>query len=184
MSREIYEKQKRLFESSKEDVKLFCELAVERDYNVFFPTKKEDVDEFWDTGIEKYNKPACVQVKGYTDAHKHNYVQVELVSKQKDRLGRNIAGWLYGKAKILALLFDKTFMLYDMRKLKKYIEETVDFTLPILMTKYYLDDGKTVDYEKMKYRQYNRWGDVMVAVPIEDIEHLKITEWKKISNNL
>ena len=178
MLQEIYDKEKILFDLSQKDVKLFGKYAIEKNYNLFTPTKKEDTKEFWDIGIEKGNKEARVQVKGYTDAHKHNYVQIELKSTQTDNLGRNIDGWLYGKATILALRFNDSFELYDMRKLKKYIEETLDFTLPIIMKKYCLDDEeKQVDYERMKYRQYNRRGDIMVAIPIEDIEKFKIAKW-------
>jgi hypothetical protein len=96
---------------------------------------------------------------------------------KKDRLGRNIAGWLYGKATVLGLLIDNCFAIYDMRKLRKHVEELVDFNAPILVTKIMIDKD-SVDYEKMKYRQYDRRGDIMVAVPLEDIENFKIDNWK------
>jgi hypothetical protein len=177
MNQEIYEKEKTLFELSKKDVKLFGEMAIQRGYDIFAPTDKEDSTEFWDIGIVKNNKEARTQIKGYTDAHKHGYVWVELKSVKKDRLGRNIAGWLYGKATVLGLLIDNCFAIYDMRKLRKHVEELVDFNAPILVTKIMIDKD-SVDYEKMKYRQYDRRGDIMVAVPLEDIENFKIDNWK------
>ena len=172
---DVYEKQQELLKKSNRDVQLFADWAIEDGYECFMPSDLQDMVNYWDIGITKNGKIARVQVKGNKLAHKLNYTWVELKSVKKDRLGRNVHGWLYGDAHVLALLRgeDDRFDIYNMSKLRKYIETNVDFSAPILVAKALKDDGE-VDYEYMSYRQYNRRGDVTVIIPLNDIKGLMI----------
>ena len=156
----------------------FSEVAKFHDYEVLKPTTYHDIFEHWDRLIKKEGKKARVEVKGIKDGHEFGYTWIEL----KNWNGEN--GWLYGEADVLALMHPDRFDIYHMASLRKFIDKKVDKSLPILKAKPY-KNGK-VDYEYMKFRQYNgfdRRKDVTTIVSFKDIEKFKLKTLKFEKND-
>lgn len=159
---------------SEKDVELFIRLSKELGYECFKASKYIDIFEHWDVLLKKDDNRERVEIKGLKDAHLDGYTWIELVNVKTE------IGWLYGEADVLALRLPDRFNIYKMSVLREIIETNVDFSAPILVSKP-LNEDKSVNYDYMRFRQYDRRGDITVITSFEDInkafvKKIKITE--------
>ena len=167
---ELKEKVQKDYNEGLRSEDLFIKVAISAGYKCLKTSRSIDIDEHWDCLIKKDGKKAKVQVKGLKKSHEDGYTWIEI--KRYD--GRK--GWLYGKADVLALQHPHRFDIYLMKSIRKLIKEKVDFTLPILKSKPKKENGD-IDYEKMRFRQYNGWSrrdDISVIISFDDIKDFKL----------
>jgi len=155
-----------------EHEKLCVEAFEKNGYETFKGSKHHDTIEHWDYMVKKDGKKARVEIKGLKEAHLFGYTWLEIINVKGEK------GWLYGMADVLSIETEDCFNIYSMKDLRKLVEEMVDKTKPLLISKPIKDNGK-VDYEYMRFRLYDRRGDKMTVVSFDDIEKCKIFSMKK-----
>lgn len=142
----------------------FEKAAINENFFIILPKSEDDIDKHWDRKLIRDPIVEYVDVKAMKDVHSSGYTWVE----KQNKYGRN--GWLYSPEldyiHLIAFEKEDRFDLVDVLKLRKLIEEKVDFTKPILM-------NRVEPLSYMIYRVYWRnEDDRIILTPYEDIDKL------------
>jgi len=148
----------------------FAAAARRQGWKVSPSARDENIDEHWDYQIEKGEEKYKVEVKSAKRVHReddqiqfdHTWVEIHGV-RPKD------AGWLFGKADLIAFEKQNSFMLVRRMDLLKVVNKKVNLV------------AKVRDPQAALYKIYKRDGrkDKLTLLPVRDIEEIKIMEWKK-----
>ncbi len=154
--------------------KLFVALAKKSGWKVSPASKDQNIDEHWDYLIEKENLAFKVEVKGRKrirrddDGAQSDFTWVELHGvRPKD------AGWLFGKADLIAFEKEDSFILVKKTDLLAMVNKKVN---PV---------AKVHDSKDAVYKIYTRGGrkDKLTLLPADDIEAIQFDEWHKIKES-
>jgi hypothetical protein len=153
----------------------FAETAEQQGYTILKASKMADWLEHWDYIIKKADKSLKIEVKSQKKFSRHHstgfmedYAWVELHGVTK-----NNAGWLYGKADLIAFETEKSFILVPKDGLRNFVlqktnGQNVCFTL--------------TTEEDMLYKKYTRGVDrcdIIVLVAMRHLRQLMVYEWMK-----
>ena len=150
---------------------LFVEIARRLGWQVSPSSKDENIDEHWDFLIEKEHQKYKVEVKSAKRIHRNDggtqseYTWVEIHGvRPKD------AGWLFGKADLIAFEKGSSFILVKRLDLLAVVNKKVNLV------------AKVRDPKDALYKIYSRdkRKDKLTLLPTSDIEEIKFMEWKTL----
>jgi len=155
--------------------KRFVMIAKQLGWQVTPASKDENMNEHWDFLVEKEDYAFKVEVKSRKRISRDDqgtqsqFVWVELHGgRPKD------AGWLFGKADLVAFEREDSFILVKKSDLLTVVNSKVDLV------------RKVRDPKEAVYKIYTRDGrkDKLTLLPMKDIESIKFDEWKMVSNEI
>ena len=168
-SRNKYDKKDSL-ELGERAENLFVSLAKNLGWKVSPASKDENIDEHWDYLIEKDALAFKVEVKSRKrisrddDGTQSEFTWVELHGVRPAD-----AGWLFGKADLIAFEKENSFILARKADLLAVVNEKVNLV------------AKVSEPKDAVYKIYKRDGrkDKLTLLPMDDIEAVKFMEWQK-----
>jgi len=156
----LSEFQQKTYSKGKKAEERFIVAAEKDGYTCFHPTDYEDRWEHWDVKLIKDGKTELVDVKDDKVIHKweHTWVEFQSVNGEK--------GWILGDAHAIAVEREDRFDLYDMVKLKEYVEPRR------LGLNGYVFHHQPENISEIAYQRCRRPGrlDIFYPVPFSDIE--------------
>ncbi len=150
---------------------LFVETARRLGWQVSPSSRDENIDEHWDFLIEKEDQKYKVEVKSAKRIHRNDsgtqseYTWVEIHGvRPKD------AGWLFGKADLIAFEKGSSFILVKRLDLLAVVNKKVNLV------------AKVRDSKDALYKIYSRdkRKDKLTLLPTSDIEEIKFMEWRNV----
>lgn len=153
----------------------FAEIAERQGYTTLKASKMADWLEHWDYLIKKEDKKLRIEVKSQKKFSRHydtefmtDYAWVELHGVTK-----NNAGWLYGKADLIAFETEKSFILVPKDDLRTFVLQKTNGLKPVL---------SLTTPEDMLYKLYTRGVDrcdIITLVAMRHLRQLMLYEWMK-----
>lgn len=149
---------------------LFVILAKKSGWKVSPSSKDQNIDEHWDFLVEKEGLEFKVEVKGRKrirrddDDTQSDFTWVELHGvRPKD------AGWLFGKADLIAFEKEEAFILVKKADLLALVNKKVNLV------------AKVNHPKDAVYKIYSRRGrkDKLTLLPMDDIRSIQFDEWMK-----
>jgi hypothetical protein len=148
----------------------FILLAVRTGWKVSASSKDENIDEHWDYLIEKEDSHYRVEVKSKKRiARGDSGTQGDLTWVEIHGVRPKDAGWLFGKADLIAFEKERSFMFVKRLDLLAVVNKKVNLVAKVKTPKDAL------------YKIYTREGrkDKLTLLRTSDIEEIKLMEWKK-----
>jgi hypothetical protein len=149
---------------------LFIVLAVKLGWKVSASSKDENIDEHWDYLIEKESDIFKVEVKSRKRINrKDDGLRSDLTWVEIHGVRPKDAGWLFGKADLIAFEKEASFLIVKRRDLLTIVNKKVNLV------------AKVRTPQDALYKIYNRAGrkDKLTLLRTEDIEEIKFMEWRK-----
>ncbi len=149
---------------------LFIILAVKLGWKISASSKEENINEHWDYLIEKENDILKVEVKSRKRISRNDDgLQSDLTWVEIHGVRPKDAGWLFGKADLIAFEKEKSFLLVKRLDLLAVVNKKVNLV------------AKVRDPKDALYKIYTRIGrkDKLTLLPASDIEEIKFMEWNK-----
>jgi hypothetical protein len=151
---------------------LFILLAVRLGWTISSSSQRENIDEHWDYQIGKDGESFKVEVKSkkrvmrsdQTPQHDLTWIELHGVRPQD-------AGWLFGKADLIAFEKENSFLIVKKPDLLKIVNKKVNLVAKVKIPK------------DAVYKIYKREGrrDKLTLLPMSDLEEIKYMEWNKDS---
>ena len=149
---------------------LFIIATVRLGWKVSASSKDENIDEHWDYLIEKDGMAYKVEVKSRKRiSRKEEALRTDLTWVEIHGVRPKDAGWLFGRADLIAFEKEKSFLLVKRRDLLALVNKKVNLV------------AKVQDPKDALYKIYSRPGrkDKLTLLPTRDIEGIKFIEWNK-----
>ncbi len=149
---------------------LFIVLAVKLGWKVSASLKDENINEHWDYMIEKESDIFKVEVKSRKRISRSDGgLQSDLTWVEIHGVRPKDAGWLFGKADLIAFEKEKSFILVKRLDLLTLVNKKVNLV------------AKVREPKDALYKIYTRAGrkDKLTLLPTKDIEEIKFMEWNK-----
>jgi hypothetical protein len=149
---------------------VFILLAVRLGWRVSAATQRENIDEHWDFLIEKEDLAFKVEVKSRKRVKRNDDgIQSELTWVELHGVRPKDAGWLFGRADLIAFEKQNSFILVKKMDLLAIVNKKVNLV------------AKVSEPADAVYKVYRRPGrkDKLTLLPMDDIEAIKFDEWQK-----
>lgn len=149
---------------------LFAALAKNSGWSVSPSSKDQNIDEHWDFLINKEGLEFKVEVKGRKRIRREDgdtqsgFTWVELHGvRPRD------AGWLFGRADLIAFEKEDAFILVKKADLLALVNKKVNLV------------ARVNDPKEAVYKIYSRRGrkDKLTLLPMDDIEAIRFDKWQK-----
>jgi len=149
---------------------LFAAMARQTGWQVSPSSKDENIDEHWDFHISKGEEKFKVEVKSAKRIHRSDSgIQFEYTWVEIHGVRPKDAGWLFGKADLIAFEKESAFIFVKRLDLLAVVNKKVNLV------------AKVRDPKNALYKIYTRDGrkDKLTLLRTSDIEEIKFMEWKK-----
>jgi hypothetical protein len=149
---------------------LFILLAVKSGWKISASTKDQNIDEHWDYLIEKDDLSFRVEVKSRKRINRsEDELQSDLTWIELHGVRPKDAGWLFGKADLIAFEKERSFLFVKKVDLLAVVNKKVNLV------------AKVKNPKDAVYKVYSREGrkDKLTLLPLSDIESIKFMEWQK-----
>ena len=144
-------------------------MAAERGWEIRSVSSTENIDDHFDYRIKKGNEIYKVEVKGKkrinrADAH----LQEELVWIELHGVRIDDAGWLFGKADLIAFQMNRSFRIVKRPDLVALVCRLIDYK------------SKADSPRDALYKTYSRAGrsDILTMLRYEDLKGILWAEWE------
>lgn len=148
---------------------IFVKTATERGWEIKSSSQGENIDDHFDYRIKQGNEAYKVEVKGKkritrTDANP----QEELVWIELHGVRIHDAGWLFGKADLIAFEMNASFRIVKRQDLVALVCKLIDYRSQVHSPKDAL------------YKTYSRAGrsDILTMLRYEDLKEVLWAEWE------
>ena len=149
---------------------LFATLAKKLGWKVTPSAKAQNIDEHWDFLIEKEGHAYKVEVKSRKRVSRDDAgTQSALTWVELHGVRPKDAGWLFGKADLIAFEKENSFLLVRKADLLAVVNKKVNLV------------AKVSEPRDAVYKIYKRTGrkDKLTLLPMSDLETIKFDEWQK-----
>ncbi len=148
----------------------FAEIARRSGWKVSASSKAENIDEHWDFHIVNGEENSKVEVKSAKRVHRNDDgIQFKFTWVEIHGVRPNDTGWLFGKANLIAIEKQYSFILVKRLDLLSLVNKNVNFV------------ANVPDPQKALYKIYRRDGrkDKLTLLTVSDIEDIKFMKLEK-----
>ena len=147
---------------------VFILLAVELGWKISASTGDENIDDHWDYLIEKDDTNYKVEVKGKKRINRNDEGEQSDFTWVELRNVRGKAGWLFGKADLIAFEKGTSFLFIKRLDLLALVNKKVNLV------------AKVKTARDALYKIYTREGrkDKLTLLPTSDLDPIIFMEWK------
>ena len=149
---------------------LFVDTAQKSGWRVSVSSKVENINEHWDYQITNGEENFKIEVKSAKRIQRNEIgLQFEYTWVEIHGVRPKDAGWLFGKADLIAFEKESSFIFVKRLDLLAVVNKKVNLV------------AKVQDPKDALYKIYTRdkRKDKLTLLPTRDIEEIKFMEWKK-----
>lgn len=147
----------------------FVKIATERGWEIKIASSTENIDDHFDYRIKKGHEVYKVEVKGKKRIDRSDArAQEELVWIELHGVRIHDAGWLFGKADLIAFQMNTSFRIVKRLDLVSLVCKLIDYK------------SKANSPKDALYKAYSRAGrsDILTLLRHEDLKEVIWSEWK------
>jgi hypothetical protein len=147
---------------------IFANIAAERGWEVKPASASENIDDHFDYRIKKDKELYKVEVKGKKRIQRADVdTQAELVWIELHGVRIHDAGWLFGKADLVAFQTNASFSIVKRLDLVAQVCKLIDYK------------SKVTSPKDALYKTYSRAGrsDILTMIRYEDLKRVLWAEW-------
>lgn len=148
---------------------IFIKIAAERGWEIKPASSTENIDDHFDYRIKKDKELYKIEVKGKKRIHRADVTtQEELVWIELHGVRIHDAGWLFGKADLIAFQMNASFRIVKRQELIALVCKLIDYK------------SKVNSPKDALYKTYSRAGrsDILTMLRYEDLKEVLWAEWE------
>lgn len=148
---------------------IFARIATDRGWEIKPASACENIDDHFDYRIKKDHEVYKVEVKGKKRIHRADaHTQEELIWIELHGVRIHDAGWLFGKANLIAFQMNASFRIVKRLDLVALVCKLIDY------------ERKVASPKDALYKTYSRAGrsDILTMIRCEDLKGILWAEWE------
>lgn len=148
---------------------IFARIAIQRGWEIKPASAGENIDDHFDYRIRNGQEAYRVEVKGKKRIHRADAgTQEEFVWIELHGVRIHDAGWLFGKADLIAFQMNTSFRIVKRQNLIALVCKLIDYK------------SKVNSPQEALYKTYSRAGrsDILTMLRYEDLKQVLWAEWE------